>query len=395
MNVAVIPSVARPTAGAWYEGSDLGGLAAAAGIIEACFYEPGAARVKADLFDVKRRLGGRGKLRGILRPAHPDFARRGEFLAAAEALADDGVDGIAFYNWGHLRDANVAWIGEALRLLERRRDLLGQGRGDHRCGRRHRPGAVPVFRSHGAAVAAIDKDADVESFAEELGRRRPARPPMRSPMSATARRWPAAFDDLAARLGPVDILVNNAGFSEHPTFADTDPAAWRHDVNGNLNGAYYCAHAVPPAMKAKASGSIIAIGSVNGIGALGDPAYSAAKAGMISLTRSLALEYGRFGIRANIVLPGHRTNSVVGAPRRQRPGGPGAARPLVSARPHRRSDRCGERGRFSGIRCRRGDHRSSTSGRLRTVGRQHRHGARADAAGFLSGKRSLATMKGE
>src|SRR5437667_8810803 len=71
--VAVIPSVARPTAGAWYEGSDLKALAEAAGIIEACFYEPGAARVRADLFDVKRRLGGRGKLRAILRPAYPDF----------------------------------------------------------------------------------------------------------------------------------------------------------------------------------------------------------------------------------------------------------------------------------------------------------------------------------
>jgi hypothetical protein len=118
--VAVIPSVARPTAAAWYEGSDLGGLAEAAGIIEACFYEPGAARVKADLHDVKRRLNGRGKLRGILRPAWPDFTQLGEFLAAVEALADNGVDEIAFYNWGHLRDANVAWIGEALRLVRRK-----------------------------------------------------------------------------------------------------------------------------------------------------------------------------------------------------------------------------------------------------------------------------------
>ncbi len=72
--VAVIPSVARPTGGAWYEGSDLAALAEAAGIIEACFYEPGAARVKADLFDVKRRLRGAGKLRGIMRPAWPDLA---------------------------------------------------------------------------------------------------------------------------------------------------------------------------------------------------------------------------------------------------------------------------------------------------------------------------------
>lgn len=115
--VAVIPSVARPTGGAWYEGSDLAALAGAGAIIEACFYEPSAARVKADLFDVKRRLGGKGALRGILRPAWPDLSNKGDFLAAVNALHEGGVTGIAFYNWGHLRAANVAWIGDAMRSL--------------------------------------------------------------------------------------------------------------------------------------------------------------------------------------------------------------------------------------------------------------------------------------
>ena len=57
-------------------------------------------------------------------------------------------------------------------------------------------------------------------------------------------------------------------------------------------------------MVAKRAGAIVGIGSVNGVSALGDPAYSAGKAAMISLTRSLAQEYGRHGVRANIVLPG-------------------------------------------------------------------------------------------
>jgi hypothetical protein len=115
--VAVIPSVARPTGGAWYEGSDLAALAEAAGIVEACFYEPGAARVKADLFDVKRRIGGKGKLRGILRPAYPDLESKGEFLAAVSTLKDGGVTELACYNWGHVRGANLAWIGDAMKLL--------------------------------------------------------------------------------------------------------------------------------------------------------------------------------------------------------------------------------------------------------------------------------------
>ena len=112
--VAVIPSVARPTGGAWYEGTDLAALAESPGIIEACFYEPSAARVKADLFDIRRRMNGKGKLRGILRPSHPDLATKGEFLAAVDALREGGVDELAFYNWGHLRPANLGWIAEAL-----------------------------------------------------------------------------------------------------------------------------------------------------------------------------------------------------------------------------------------------------------------------------------------
>ena len=116
--VAVIPSVARPTAGAWYEGSDLMGLAQAAGIVEACFYEHGVERIKADLFDVKRRLRGKGRLRGILRPAYPDLESKGEFLAAIRALAAGGVSEIAFYNWGHVRDVNLDWIAEGLAALK-------------------------------------------------------------------------------------------------------------------------------------------------------------------------------------------------------------------------------------------------------------------------------------
>ena len=116
--VAVIPSVARPTGGAWYEGSDLKALAEAAGVVEACFYELGAARIKADLHDVKRRLRGVGTLRGILRPAFPDLEAKEEFLAAMRSLAAGGVREVAFYNWGHLRDANLDWIREGLAELE-------------------------------------------------------------------------------------------------------------------------------------------------------------------------------------------------------------------------------------------------------------------------------------
>ncbi len=117
--VAVIPSVARPTGGAWYEGSDLRALAEVAGIIEACFYEPGAARIRADLHDLKRRLRGVGTLRGILRPAFPDLEAKSEFLGAMRSLGAAGIREVAFYNWGHIRDANLDWSPDGLAELQR------------------------------------------------------------------------------------------------------------------------------------------------------------------------------------------------------------------------------------------------------------------------------------
>ena len=105
-------------------------------------------------------------------------------------------------------------------------------------------------------------------------------------------------------LGPIDILINNAGASSNPSLERTTPEGFKDDVHVNLNGAYNCVHAVLPDMKARRSGAIVNIGSVNGLAALGDAAYSAGKAGLISLTKALALEFGRYNIRANIVCPG-------------------------------------------------------------------------------------------
>lgn len=114
-SVAVIPSVARPTSGAWYEGSDLHALAEAAGIVEAAFYEPTVPRLRADVYDTQRRLRGAGSLRGIIRPGFPDLQSRDDVMAAVAALRRAGASGVAFYNYGHLRRGNLAWIGDAMR----------------------------------------------------------------------------------------------------------------------------------------------------------------------------------------------------------------------------------------------------------------------------------------
>ena len=112
--VSVIPSVARPTCGGWYEGSDLAGLCSVSDYLEVCFYEPGPERIRADLQDVVHRCGGTAKLRGILRPGSPDLTSREAVIGAVQALAAGGIEDISFYNYGHLRRSSLDWMAEAL-----------------------------------------------------------------------------------------------------------------------------------------------------------------------------------------------------------------------------------------------------------------------------------------
>lgn len=113
-SLSVIPSVSRPTAGAWGEGSNLVALAQAADTLSICAYEPTAGRVIADAVDTLRRLAGEKRwLRVILRPGHPDLPI-GETAAALRGLLDLGLDDIGFYNHGHMRRADLDALGALL-----------------------------------------------------------------------------------------------------------------------------------------------------------------------------------------------------------------------------------------------------------------------------------------
>ncbi|EGD85606.1 hypothetical protein H112_06516 [Trichophyton rubrum D6] len=98
-------------------------------------------------------------------------------------------------------------------------------------------------------------------------------------------------------------LVNNAGGSAAYSLHETSPQAWQRETALNLDAAFLCFNAFESHLK-RSRGSVVNIASVNGLAVYGNPAYSAAKAGLVHLTRSIAVEYGRFGIRANAVAPG-------------------------------------------------------------------------------------------
>jgi 3-oxoacyl-[acyl-carrier protein] reductase len=105
--------------------------------------------------------------------------------------------------------------------------------------------------------------------------------------------------------GPIDILVNNAAITTGDgVLHEVDEAAWDRVVDVCLKSVYLCSKAVLPSMIERRRGVILSLGSVNALTGIHLAAYTAAKGGIVSLTRLLAQQYGRFGIRANAICPG-------------------------------------------------------------------------------------------
>jgi 3-oxoacyl-[acyl-carrier protein] reductase len=116
----------------------------------------------------------------------------------------------------------------------------------------------------------------------------------------------AAVARVVAELGSLDILVNNAGTLDHVAqLAEQSPALWDRDLRVNLTGAFNCAQAVWPHMVEARWGRIVNMASVAGtLGGFGQASYATTKAGLLGLTKTLALEGGRHGITCNAIVPG-------------------------------------------------------------------------------------------
>ncbi len=166
---------------------------------------------------------------------------------------------------------------------------------------------VMRFAAEGAAVLLTDRQRDAaESAAKEIAAATGATVyPFIGDVSSKA-------DDLATirfaleRMGGLDILVNNAGVYYEEPFEEITEERWNEVMNIDLKGTFLMCQAAAPHMKEKRSGVIVNMASTNGLaGEWGYAHYNAAKAGVVLLTKTLAIELGPYNIRVNCVCPGY------------------------------------------------------------------------------------------
>ena len=160
------------------------------------------------------------------------------------------------------------------------------------------------FAAEGAAVVVADVvEARANAVAEEIAEAGGKALPQTTDVTSAAD-VRTMVEAARKAFGPVCILVNNAAKATDTDFLELSEETWTEDVDIVLKGAFLCSQAVVPDMRKNGSGVILNISSVNAFAYYGNEAYSAAKAGLLSLTRSLAVRYGPQGVRANAIAPG-------------------------------------------------------------------------------------------
>ncbi|MGH7313668.1 MAG: SDR family NAD(P)-dependent oxidoreductase [Candidatus Rokuibacteriota bacterium] len=168
-------------------------------------------------------------------------------------------------------------------------------------------GSVEAFAQAGARVWVVDIDEKEGEAVAKAIRSRGGQATFLACDVTDAAQVRTVFQRIIAEAGRLDILVNSAGgFWKQLSVEETPEEEWDKVVDLNLKSIFLAAQATIPAFKRQGSGRIINIGSMAGVSALqlSSPPYSAAKAGVHSLTRVLAYELGKYGVTANALAPG-------------------------------------------------------------------------------------------
>lgn len=162
-----------------------------------------------------------------------------------------------------------------------------------------------LFAEHGARLALLDRDPEgLQAVAQEIIHTKVLIIPGDVSKQADAAR---AVKSCVDGLGGLQVLVNNAGINAVSGYAaDLPEAHWDEMLAVNLKGAFLMARSAIPAIVAAGGGSIVNLSSIQGVlwGARHSVPYAASKAGIVGLTKSLAVQYARRGVRVNCLLPG-------------------------------------------------------------------------------------------
>ncbi|KAB2716213.1 SDR family NAD(P)-dependent oxidoreductase [Brucella intermedia] len=171
-----------------------------------------------------------------------------------------------------------------------------------------------LFVEAGATVIITDRDeAAARQAAAELNARRPSSASMYILDVTDRDAVERAADAIAAEFDVPDVLVNNAGIVRNSPASETSEADWRAVIDVNLNGVFYCAQSFGKRMAAVGRGAVVNISSMCGeIVVYPQPqvAYNAAKAGVNLITKSLAVEWAKQGVRVNAVAPGYTATEL-------------------------------------------------------------------------------------
>lgn len=164
--------------------------------------------------------------------------------------------------------------------------------------------AARTFAAEGCRVAVWDKDFDKAKEVTESIRATGGQAMALSGSVGVRVDVEAAVQQVLGAWDSVHILINNAGFGDDASLVDMTDEQWDRVINGNLTGPFYCARAVAPAMIRQRYGRIINISSRTHQGEAQKVNYCAAKAGVIGLSRALAVELGPYEITVNTIAPG-------------------------------------------------------------------------------------------
>ncbi len=157
------------------------------------------------------------------------------------------------------------------------------------------------FAAEGAIVVALDLNLEAaQQTLQGCGEQHLAR----ALNVADAAAVNALVDEVLALRGRVDVLVNNAGTGGMDSFTEMSDEAWARVIGVNLNGAFYCARAAVRAMLKTSGGTVVNVGSTSAVSGDGPAHYVTSKAALMGLTRVMAKELAKSGVRVNTLVPG-------------------------------------------------------------------------------------------